>query len=41
MKTKYQAIEKKIEELMNAAKEKNPVLFNYLKKNLNLAPKYC
>ena len=40
MKLRYKQIEKKINVLISTLQEKNPILLTYLKKNLNLVPKY-
>ena len=40
MKAKLTLIERKINDLVSILKEKNPILLNYLQKNLNLVPKY-
>jgi len=40
MKSRYKLIERKINDLLSTLQEKNPLLLTYLKKNLNLVPKY-
>lgn len=40
MKAKCKLIQMQIDHILETIKEKNPLLMNYLQKNLDLTPKY-